>query len=191
MTWKNTPAGFGAPAIVLHWLTLLLIVAAYATMEFKSLTPRGSPGRALLAAWNYGIGLSVFALVWLRLTNRAVGATPAIVPPPAVWEARLAALVHAALYALMIALPLLGWLTVSARGDPVALLGAALPALVGPDKAQARWFKNLHETLGTIGYVLIGLHAVAALFHHYVRRDNTLRLMWRKQRPASSDRFGR
>jgi cytochrome b561 len=84
---------------------------------------------------------------------------------------------HLALYALMIGMPLLGWLTLSAEGKHVSLVGLQLPSLIGEDKSVADWAKEFHEAAGTIGYFLIGLHAVAALYHHYIVRDNTLRRM--------------
>ena len=81
---------------------------------------------------------------------------------------------HLALYAFMIGMPLLGWLAVSAKGDPVAFYGLQLPLLIGQDKGLSRSLKEVHEAIGTAGYFLIGLHAAAALLHHYVLRDNTL-----------------
>ena len=57
------------------------------------------------------------------------------------------------------------------------MVGMQLPQLVGESKSVADWTKELHEAGGTIGYFLIGLHAAAALFHHYIVRDNTLRRM--------------
>jgi cytochrome b561 len=53
-----------------------------------------------------------------------------------------------------------------------------LPALTGKNEGLANVYKDIHENLATVGYFLIGLHAAAALYHHYVKRDNTLRLMW-------------
>ncbi len=82
-----------------------------------------------------------------------------------------------ALYALMIGMPLLGWLTLSAEGKPIPFFFVQLPALVNESKSVADWAKELHETGGTIGYFLIAMHAAAALFHHYVVGDNTLRRM--------------
>ncbi|MEO8676975.1 MAG: cytochrome b [Casimicrobiaceae bacterium] len=184
MRWRNTTTGFGSLAIAFHWLMLVLIVAVYALMELKGISRKGTPLREGMAAWHYMLGLSVFGLTWLRLLVRATGPAPRIEPPPAAWEARLASLVHLLLYALMIGLPVLGWLTLSAQGDRIPFFGIELPALVGPDKGMARIWKDVHETGATIGYFLIGLHAAAALFHHYVRRDNTLTLMWRPRRAA-------
>ena len=92
-------------------------------------------------------------------------------------EQRLAKLAHLALYGLMIGLPLLGWLTLSAAGKPIPFFGLELPALLSPDKNLAGDIKEIHETVAELGYWLIGLHAAAALFHHYVRRDDVLRRM--------------
>lgn len=90
------------------------------------------------------------------------------------WQQRLAEAVHIGLYVFMIGMPLLGWFAVSAKGDPVLFFAAQLPPLIGRDKALYDILKEIHETIGTIGYYLTGLHAAVALFHHYVVRDNTL-----------------
>ena len=73
-----------------------------------------------------------------------------------------------------LSVPLGGWLILSAEGDPVPFFGLTLPPLVAPDKELAETIEEIHETAGTAGYWLIGLHAAGALFHHYVVRDNTL-----------------
>ena len=177
MGWKSTSAGYGSLAIALHWLMLLLITAVYATMEFKGIYPKGSAQRAAMANWHYMMGLSVFVLVCVRLSVRLSGGAPVVEPAPPAWQDALARVVHVALYALMFGLPLLGWLTLSAKGTPVPFFGAELPALLVKDEGLAKQLKEVHETSATVGYFLIGLHAAAALFHHYVRRDNTLRLM--------------
>jgi len=177
-SWQNTEAGYGWISIAFHWLMLLLIAAVYATMEFKGAFPKGSAERASMASWHYMLGLSVLVLVWLRLGMRLTSVEPPITPASPQWQARLAKLLHIVLYALMICLPLLGWLTLSARGAAIPFFGIELPALVGKSKDLANWFKEVHETTATVGYFLIGAHALAALFHHYIVRDDTLRRMW-------------
>jgi len=178
MNWKSTSAGYGGAAIALHWLAVVLIVAVYCTMEFKGIYPKKSPGREAMALWHYMLGLSVFALAWVRLWVRLSGANPVIEPPLPRWQSVLADTMHWALYLLMVALPLLGWATLSARGADIPFFGLHLPALTGKDEALAKILKEIHETGATVGYFLIGGHSLAALFHHYVTRDNTLRLMW-------------
>lgn len=182
MTWKSTPSGYSNTAIFLHWLAVILIVATYCLMLFKGQYPKNSPGRNTMALWHYMCGLSVFALVWVRLIVRLSGADPLIEPALPRWQSLLADTMHWALYLLMVALPLLGWATLSARGADIPFFGLHLPALVGKSDALAKTLKDFHETGATVGYFLIGGHAVAALFHHYVTRDNTLRLMLPRRR---------
>lgn len=177
MRWKSTRAGYGWVRIGLHWLMLLLIVAVYCTMEFKGIFKKGTPGRDAIMMWHYMLGMLVFFLAWLRMLARLAGGSPVIEPAPPAWQATLARIAHWALYALMIGLPVLGWLTLSAKGEPIPFFGAELPPLIGKNTALAKTLKYVHETLATAGYFLLGLHAAAALYHHYVRRDNTLRLM--------------
>ena len=132
----------------------------------------------------------MFAVVWLRLIARAFADTPPIMPAPPLWQARLAKAVHAALYCLMISLPLSGWLMLSAAGKPIPFFGWELPALVAPNRSLASAVDDVHEAIATAGYWLIGLHAAAALFHHYIVRDNTLRLMLPGVRNAGAHNVG-
>ena len=174
MILKNSRNRYGTSVIALHWLMLVLLAAVYACMELRGFAPKGSDLRANMKSLHFVLGLSVLALVVVRLCVRWVaGAAPPIEPPMPRWPALLARLMHVALYALMIAAPLLGWLALSTAGKPVNLFGFALPLLTGTNEALAHPLKDLHETLATAGYALIGLHAAAALLHHYVIHDNT------------------
>lgn len=177
MKMPSATSRYSALAIGLHWLMLILLVAVYACMEFSGNFPKGSTMRASLRTWHYMLGLSVFLLVWVRMAGRLAGRTPDIEPPPPIWQMHLARLVQLALYVLMMGLPLLGWFLLSAKGQAIPFFGLQLPALMAENKDAADWIKEIHEVGATAGYFLAGLHAVAALYHHYVLRDNTLRRM--------------
>jgi cytochrome b561 len=164
-------------SISMHWLMLLLIVATYTTIDLKSFFPKGSNARDEIVAWHFMLGLLVFCFVWLRLWARAAGTSPVVEPAMPPLHTRLAKAVHWALYALMISLPILGWLILSAKGKPVPFFGVELPALIDKSQETAKLLKDIHQTIATAGYFLLGLHAAAALYHHYVKRDNTLKLM--------------
>lgn len=166
---------FGTVSIALHWLMMLLFIAVYALIELREMYPRGSDPREAMKAWHFMLGLAVFGLVWLRIVARIVTAPPVELVEPA-WRSFSAKAVHLALYALMIGMPLAGWLILSAEGEPVPFFGLELPPLTGPDEALAHQVEELHEVGGKLGYALIGLHALAALFHHYVLKDG---LLWR------------
>jgi len=177
MSWRNTTDRYGPVSIGLHWLMVLLIAAVYACMELRGNFPKGSDMREGLKAWHYMLGLGVFALVAVRVLLQLTSVAPRIDPPPPRWQSQLARLMHLGLYALMVGMPLLGWLTLSAEGKAIPFFGLHLPALVAESKSTAGWAKEIHETFGTIGYFLIGLHALAALYHHHFVRDNTLTRM--------------
>ena len=183
MNWRNTADRYGSLSIGMHWLMLLLLIGVYACINLHEASPKGSDIRAAFKTWHFMLGLSVFALVVVRLGIRiSSGPAPRIEPSMAGWQRHLARGFHIALYLFMIIMPLLGWLVLSAAGKPIPFFGLELPALIGPDKALSRSIKEIHETIGTAGYYLIGLHAAAALFHHYVKRDNTLLRMLPQRR---------
>jgi len=156
---------------------LLLIAAVYACIELKGNFPKGSEPRELLKHWHFMLGLAVFGLVWLRLLARLIYPAPRASTAAPLWERLAAHVTHIALYVLMIGLPLLGWATLSAAGKPTPFFGIELPALLSADRGLAGQLKEVHELFGQVGYWLIGLHAVAALFHQFVRRDDVLRRM--------------
>jgi cytochrome b561 len=84
---------------------------------------------------------------------------------------------HVGLYVFMFAMPIAGWLLLSAEGKAIPFFGFSIPALIAEHKDWSETIKEVHEAGGTVGYVLIGLHSAAALIHHYFFKDNTLRRM--------------
>ena len=163
----------------LHWLMALLILAAYLLIEQRGLFPRGSGARTAMVQGHFWVGLTVFVLVWWRLATRRRDGAPAIAPPLDRWSALVAKLLHLALYAYFIVMPVLGLATAWTDGKAVNIpfTGIALPALLAENKALAHTLEDLHGSLGEAFYWVIGLHVLAALYHHLVRRDDTLRRM--------------
>lgn len=174
MQWRNSKEGYGWLSIGLHWFMLLLLIAVYACIELREFYPKGSYLRDALKTWHFMLGLSVFVLVWLRLLSAITAPSPRINPELPKWQKLSAVLIQSVLYILMVAMPVAGWLILSAQGKPIPFFGLQLPALINESKNVAEFTKGIHETAGTVGYFLIGLHAAAALFHHYFIRDNTL-----------------
>lgn len=168
---------FSSLSIALHWLMLLLIAAVYTTILLRENYAKGTDIREGLKAWHFMLGLTVLTLVIVRIIARVTRQKPPTTPAPPRWQVMLASATHYALYIFMLAMPIAGWVILSASDKTIPFFGLELPALIGPDKALAGQVKDWHELVGTIGYYLIGLHAFAALFHHYVIKDNTLRLM--------------
>lgn len=174
----NTEYRYGRASIALHWAMFLLIALTYAAIELRGFWPKGTPTRDLMKTLHFTLGLSVLALVLARIGLRlAAGPAPAIKPAPAAWQQKASAAVHGLLYLFMIAMPIAGWIILSAEGKSVQFLGLTLPALVAQSKPLAKSIKEMHEVVGDIGFFVIGLHALAALVHHYRYHDNTLARM--------------
>jgi cytochrome b561 len=149
----------------------------YALMEWKGFLAKGDPLRDTLTHLHRSLGLVALALVFVRLAVRAAATTPPIVPAPPAWQEAASRVVHWALYAVMLVLPITGYLMSNAAGKTILLFGLAMPALIAPSEAAASFFHDTHEVVANLGYALIGLHAAASLWHHYGHRDNTLRRM--------------
>lgn len=170
-------ARFSAIQIYLHWLTLLLVAITYSAMELKGYLPDPSPWYDFSKTLHFSAGILVWIVMFIRLGLRHRYADPAIIPPPPAWQMLLAKLMHAALYLTFLALPLLGILTLTYGGKSWTLLGIDIPQLMERSGATARTLKTIHETWANIGYFLIAGHAAAAIWHHLIQKDNTLRRM--------------
>lgn len=175
MSTINTGSRYHPLIIGLHWFMFLLLVAVYVTMEFRGVFPKGSEPRELMKTLHFMLGISVLILVVIRLGVRLSSRTPAIIPAPRSLENLLAKIMHASLYGFMLFMPIAGWLILSAEGHGVPLFGLELPPLVGESHDLAEQVEHWHKLVGEIGYYLIGVHVLAGLFHHYVKRDNTLK----------------
>ena len=137
--------------------------------------PKGSDLREGLKQWHFMLGFTVYILVLLRLLGRYLFTAPEILPKPAKWQALSAKVVHLLLYLLMLVMPILGLLILNYADKSLLYFGLELPRLVSPDKNMVEFIEEIHEWIGTAGYWLVGIHALAALFHHYVVKDNTLK----------------
>lgn len=187
MNTKKPADRYHAASISLHWAMLILFIAVYASIELRVLFDKGTWARDAIKDVHFMLGLLMLGLVFVRLAMRAKFPAPRIEPALPKLQALAAKSAHLTLYVLMLGMPLLGWLLLSASGKPIPFFGLELPALIATNKAFAGQLKGLHELIGTIGYFLIGAHAGAALFHHYVQRDNTLLSMlpaWMASKPA-------
>lgn len=176
MTSEIRTLPYSSLSIFMHWLMLALIVAVYATMELKPYTAKGSALREALTIAHYAVGVTIFTAVWLRALIRLSNPAPLAQQGPR-WQRALSKATHLMLYALMIGMPVLGWLWLCAKGQALSFLGFELPMVMGKDASWAKLFKQWHQFFANVGYGLMGLHIAAALLHHYVMRDTTLQHM--------------
>lgn len=162
-------------AIALHWLSAGCIVAAFGLALTMVDIPGLTPAKLRYYAWHKWLGVTAFALSCARLAWRARHAPPAY-PPTMGGAQRLAAgATHAALYLLLLAVPLSGYLYTSAAGVPVVYLGMLpLPMLGGIDPALKPLFKSVHAALNWALLAAVALHLAAALKHALVDRDGII-----------------
>ena len=169
----------------LHWLVGALIVVNLGLGLTMVDMPGISPTKLRYFNWHKWIGVTVFALVVLRLAWRAFHRPPALPESMPLWERRAAAASHAGLYVLMFALPLSGYFYSLAVGFPVVYLGVLpLPVLIEPNPALKEPLVMLHHVLAWSMMALLLVHVAAALKHRFVDHDDVLQRMlpWRFER---------
>ena len=166
---------YGRASRWLHWLTLLLLCLDFATAWSVDLLPRAQEW--LMVDPHRTIGMALWFMVLLRLGWRWIAGVPAPEPAMPRWQAWSAKLTHVALYVLLLAVPVLGYLYADARALPDLFGAVPLPSVVGASRQLARTLRELHALGANLLLWLIGLHAAAALYHHYWVGDGVLRRM--------------
>jgi cytochrome b561 len=167
---------FSAAQRLLHWTMAILIIA----MLFigAGMVTTVSERHAWLLSIHRPIGIAIFVLAIVRLVVRLTKGAPALPADMPPIQKLVAHLSHLALYAFMIAMPLIGWAMVSAGGYPVTLFGSVQLPAIAP--ASAWWYARLHLAHVYLAYLLfltVLAHFGAALFHGLVRRDGVLQSM--------------
>lgn len=163
----------------LHWGIAVLLVAAFVFIELRENFGRGTPERVAMLQTHFWVGLAILALMLPRLGLAFSRPAPAVSPPLPAWQALPAKAMHLLLYAMLVAQPVLGLMTAWTDGKEILVpfTSVVLPALMAPSESLAHRFEDLHELVGDAFYWVVGLHVAAALYHHVVRRDDTLRRM--------------
>ncbi|KVE36355.1 cytochrome b [Burkholderia sp. TSV86] len=168
-------ARYNRPAVFFHWAIFVLVALAYLAIEIRG--PKGSDSRVFWSNVHLFAGTLVLTLAVLRIVWRFVSRAPQALPQSA-WLSVLAKITHVALYVFIVAQPLLGIMLLNFGGKPVTLAWVDWSfTLFGPNPDLRPLVKEVHETVGNVFYYVIGLHALAALWHHFVKRDATLRRM--------------
>jgi cytochrome b561 len=173
MQLANSKKRYGAGPQLIHWLTALFVIIGWSIGQFgEYLGPFDRIGFFI----HITLGESVIALLILRLIWRAANLPPPMEATPFGFLVKAAAhLGHFALYALLIVVPFLGIIVQLKRGHPLPVFGIFEFNSPWPtDRAMARSILAVHYYLANTLIVLAGVHACAALMHHYLWKDRTL-----------------
>lgn len=175
----STHARYSRKARWFHWAMAVLIVLAYALILSRTQFGRGSEWRTLVVQSHFWVGIVVLVLAFFRVAERRRHTPPQITPALEGLLRKAATLSHVLLYAFLFAQPLLGLFTVLIEKGalPVPLTSWLIPSPFPLSEKFAESLEDLHKLLGSIFYYVIALHVIAALWHHFVRKDNTLKRM--------------
>ena len=177
MQIRNTAERFGLVATSLHWLTLILLIAAF-TLAISMVNMPFSPRKLEFYSWHKWVGVTIFLVAVLRLGWRLADPVPPAPAETPAWQRRLAGLSHTALYAILIIMPVTGWIMSSALNLPVVYLGLIpMPSPFGVDRELGEAMKVVHLALAITLLMLIAVHVAAAIYHHFALRDDVMRRM--------------
>jgi cytochrome b561 len=174
---RNDADSWGTPAKFFHWVMAALILGQIALGLVADNWPL-SPLKLTLFVWHKSLGMLILALAALRIGWRLGNPAPALPGGTAPWERRAAQASHFLLYALMILLPVTGWVVNSAANVPFQIFWTIpLPAIVAPDKGTADLAALAHRSLFVLLSAVLIAHIGAALRHHFVKRNDVLARM--------------
>ncbi len=178
MPLRSTETSWGALARGFHWIVAALILVQ-AVIGLTMVGMATTPAKVRMFALHKSIGLTVLALVLLRIAWRAFDRRPRDPDDTPRWQHVAARATHTALYLLILAIPLSGWWFNSAANAPLVWFGLVkVPGLTGGyDPAIKNVALLAHQTLFWILVALLVLHVGAALWHHFRRHDDVLRRM--------------
>jgi cytochrome b561 len=166
-------------AVTLHWLIAALVVAQLVLGWWMIEIPKQPVGvRAFWFNLHKSIGMTIAALVLVRIAWRLRHPAPPLPASVPDWQRRAAAVSHALLYACLLGMPLVGFLGSTFSGYPIRYFGITLPALGYKSAPLKDFFSAVHFGLAWVFMTVITLHVGAALKHLWIDRDAVFRRMW-------------
>lgn len=176
-----TVSHFTRTAVGLHWIVSGLVLTAL-FMGWTMTEMQVSPQRLKVYNWHKWVGVTVLLLAIVRLAWRLTHRAPPLETSVPAWQRLAAHASHTLLYLLLLVMPVTGWIYSNYSGYPVVYLGKVpLPDLVERDRELAATWLDVHVTISIVLVAVVALHVLAALYHHFIVRDGTLRRMlaWR------------
>ena len=168
---------YNKPAILLHWLMVLLIFALFGLGWYMVDLPKGSTERTWFFALHKSVGLTVAILAVLRLGWRMFSGVPALPDSIPGWDSLLASLTHRLLYVLMFIQPVSGYISSSFSGYMTRFWGMPLPQWGWKDPVLNELFTDIHVASSAALLCLIFLHVSGVLYHQFFKHDDILSRM--------------
>lgn len=173
MSISYLPTKWALSARIFHWLSVLLLFVTWVMIVLNK-----DADTFTYIDLHKAFGLSFLFWTIARIINRFLTKVPPNVPMPT-WQIAIAHLTHFALYVLMLAMPLAGWLAIMYDGDAVNMFGLFnIPAFVVADDDKAHLFEKLHtDTIFPMLLLFTLAHVIGAIYHQFVQKDNLISRM--------------
>ncbi|WP_417319387.1 cytochrome b [Emcibacter sp.] len=179
MSARNTETTYGGVARGLHWIMALLIIGLWIMGQYMHGLPRVTPEQAQFKFGLYDIhkafGMLALMFILFRMYWRMTNPIPLFPESMQKWEKTLAHAVHGLMYLLMLAFPISGYLSSVTGGHEVPFFGLfEFPMLLAENDDLSEVFEEIHEICAKIMLAAFILHVVAALYHHFIRKDDIM-----------------
>lgn len=172
---RNTLKRFGSITKLLHWLIFILIAAQF---YFVWSLSENSPLIPLYMMLHKSVGVTVLVLGILFYIWHIISIKPLPPENQPQWQYFISKLVHHVLFILIILMPLVGYLLTCSDGKPINFFGwFTIPCLIPTSEQLGNMMFSVHETIAFIILILVGIHFLAALYHHVIRKDEVLKRM--------------
>jgi len=173
---KNTTDSFGLIARFFHWIVFLMVIGVIIGGEIAADMPNG-PGKAEMIGMHKSFGFTILILVLLRLLWRLINPRPRDLGTSS-FQNQIGHSMHIFLYSLLLAQPAIGMLMSQAFGKPVSPFGMFnMPIFINENIRLGKMLLEIHETLWVVLAISVGIHAAAALKHHFIEKNRTLMRM--------------
>ena len=176
MYWKNSTTHFGMIAVSLHWLAAITVFSLFGLGLWMTGLDYYDSWYKLGPWWHKSIGITLFFVIIFRLFWRVLTPPPAALPDHKPWEIKLAHTAHLLLYFLLLVIMVSGYLISTADNRPIEVFGLfTVPATITSLPNQEDIAGWVHLILASTLIGMVSLHAAAALKHHFIDRDRTLK----------------
>ena len=177
MTYGTRNDGYPSTSKLLHWLVAICVLTTAPVAIAMGRVAKG-PTQDMLYNFHKSLGVLILILMVLRLINRLIVGAPIADPNIEPWQKTVSSVVHTALYVLLLAMPVVGYIANSAYGASTPFFGLfTLPKIVGDNEALATQLFTLHRWVGYLVILLAATHIGGALYHALIRRDVVLQRM--------------
>ena len=167
----NSDQRYGLISIIFHWLMALIIIATF--ILGLNLKHNFQYYYEVLALHN-SLGITIFLLAIFRVAWRFFNIKPNQLPNKVILM-KLATLTHIFFYIIFFTLPITGYILTNLQGDIVLFYGYGLPEVLEQNRGLKNYIHTIHDYVGNILLILFSLHVLGALYHHLIKKDNTLR----------------